>query len=175
MKSSITLKHIFENNYKYIGLKYFQNEEIDSIVKLLPNVKRSSEFNLPCIPYSKENLDLIYRVFKGIAWINGNHFFPHKRNPNNKVLIIPKRDKTRYPKDYRFCPDSYIQKLELKNYSINTAQTYISCFEKFIKLVEFIVLLKSLIFSVYISSCFSFSFILTSFDPISEFRSLRVF
>ncbi|WP_394347002.1 site-specific tyrosine recombinase/integron integrase [Winogradskyella tangerina] len=40
-----------------------------------------------------------------------------------------KREK---PTGYRHCPESYLDKLELKRYANNTVKSYVSCFERFI-------------------------------------------
>lgn len=36
------------------------------------------------------------------------------------------------PVGYKACPDTYLQKLELKKYATNTIKTYVACFEKFL-------------------------------------------
>ena len=43
---------------------------------------------------------------------------------------------------YKACPETYLQKLELRKYAYNTARTYIQCFERFINHYQEIELLS---------------------------------
>lgn len=40
--------------------------------------------------------------------------------------------KRNLPVGYKACPDTYLQKLELKKYATSTIKTYVACFEKFL-------------------------------------------
>ena len=50
----------------------------------------------------------------------------------DKIVTIDSFRKRKLPPDYRECPKEYLQKLELKKYSLNTAKIYIHYFEDFI-------------------------------------------
>jgi site-specific recombinase XerD len=81
---------------------------------------------------SKENLDKIYTIFKGVAWVNSKYFFKDK--PINLNIPEPdysyqKQKKTKYS---RKCPNEYIEKLQVLRYSTNTVNTYVPMFEEFI-------------------------------------------
>ena len=78
-----------------------------------------------------QNLEAIFSTFKGIAWVSGQHFFRRPIDNGNPLLKITQERKDRH-EGYRFCPDDFIQKLELNYYSASTAKTYISLFERFI-------------------------------------------
>jgi site-specific recombinase XerD len=130
---SITLKHLFIKNEKQIGIQFYPNKMVQTVIKGLPEVKWSSDFNMAYLKNTPKNLTLIFEDFKGIAWINCAHFFPkNKSKINNSPVKVDDFRKRTVAKNYRTCPESYLQKLELKQYAINTAKTYIQLFEKFI-------------------------------------------
>lgn len=80
----------------------------------------------------KENLEAIFRKFRGIAWINCQYFFPNRPvNKGHQNLDINHFRKRELPEGYRRCPEAYLQKLELRKYAYNTARTYISLFEAY--------------------------------------------
>lgn len=132
----ISLHHLLINNIKCIGIKFYPNKVIQALIKELPNIKWDKNTQMAYIPNTPTNLGLIYSTLKGVAWVNGKYFYRNKplKEPvkeENQVkttdIKTNKNDKT-----YRTCPHTYLQKLELKKYSLNTARVYISCFEKFI-------------------------------------------
>ncbi|WP_067148997.1 site-specific tyrosine recombinase/integron integrase [Pseudotamlana agarivorans] len=130
---SITLKHLLIKDQRFIGLQFNTDKVIHALVKQLPEVKWSKEFNMAYIKNTKENLDLIYKIFTGVAWVNANYFFDKKpRNENTEPLDITWFRNRAIPQNYRLCPTSYLDKLEIKKYANNTARMYISAFEAFI-------------------------------------------
>jgi len=130
---TITLKHLLIKGTKQIGLEFKPNKTINTFVKTLPNIKWSNKFEMAYIENNHKNLTTLFKVFKGIAWINGGHFFPKSKSKSNNTPVTVDDFRRRKPiSNYLTCPESYLQKLELKHYSINTAKTYIQLFEKFI-------------------------------------------
>lgn len=130
---TITLKHLHINNQKYIGLQFYPNKLLQTVIKGLPNVKWSKKFNMAYVINNKENLDTIFRDFRGIAWVNCKHFFNNRIiNKNNEPINVDDFRKRDLPGEYKICPDAFLMKLELKQYAFNTAKTYISMFEQFI-------------------------------------------
>ena len=129
----IVLKHLLIENKKFIGLKFNSDKVLNSLIKELDGIIWSPEFNLYCLPNSKINLDAIFNLFRGVAWINTNYFFERsnskKLDEDFDVKWFRKRQK---PTGYKCCPESYLEKLELKHYANNTVKTYVSCFERFI-------------------------------------------
>ncbi len=128
----ISLKHLLIEGRKMIGLQFYPDSEIQAIIKSLPEIKWSDAYGMAYLPNTKENLSLIYRKFKGIAWVNGNRFYTNKpAKPESTPIDLDKyRKKNRYTSGKK-CPDSFLSKLELKRYSEHTARTYISMFERF--------------------------------------------
>ncbi len=130
---NITLKHLLINNKKQIGIKFYPDKLIQTVVKGLPNVKWSKKFDMAYLENNTENLNLIFKDFKGIAWINCNSFFPgNKPKTNSSPVKVNDFRERALPEDYRKCPEEFLQKLELKQYALNTAKTYINLFERFI-------------------------------------------
>lgn len=130
---SLTIKHLLIDQKKCIGIKFNSDSVLQALVEQLPDISWSKEFNMHYLPNKKSNLELIFKTFHGIAWVNGNYFFPDKIiNENNPVVKLDRYRKRKPVKGYRLCPESYLLKLELKRYSANTVKNYISSFESFI-------------------------------------------
>ena len=73
------------------------------------------------------------KTFRGVAWINGQYFFGNGMRPlNEKAPEIDYYRKRKLTLGYKPCPEEYLQKLEIRKYSLNTARSYIAHFEKFI-------------------------------------------
>lgn len=130
---NITLKHLLINNEKQIGIKFPPDKMVHTVLRGMPNIKWSKEFNMAYIKNNPKNLNLIFEDFKGIAWINCSSFFPNNKSKTNSTPVkVNDFRKRELPKNYRKCPESFLQKLELKQYANNTAKTYINLFERFI-------------------------------------------
>jgi site-specific recombinase XerD len=129
----ITLRHLLIKNQKCIGVKFYPDKVIQALIKQLPNPKWSEEHQMIYLPNHKANLDAIFSTFKGVAWVDTKYFYKDK--PIHKNREAPNIDSLKnrtLRKDYRACPNDYLQKLELKKYALNTVKTYVTCFEAFI-------------------------------------------
>lgn len=129
----ITLKNLLIEGKKCIGLKFFQDKVLQALVNELPNVEWSEAFNMHYVPNSSAAMDEIFEQFRGVAWVNCNHFFTNSGfSRNNEAIDVNWFRNRKHSEDYRPCPESYLLKLELKRYANNTVKTYVSCFEAFI-------------------------------------------
>lgn len=129
---NITLKHLLIDSKKQIGIQFYPDKVIQSIIKVLPDPKWSKDFGMVYILNTKENLTEIFNKFRGVAWVNCNYFFKDRQLQNeNESLDIEWFRNRKLPKGYKSCPAEYFQKLEIKRYSMSTARTYIGLFEKF--------------------------------------------
>lgn len=129
----ITLKNLVIGQEKCIGMKFFTDKVLHALVNELPNIKWSEEYNMNYVPNSPAALDAIFEKFRGVAWVNCNHFFTNSGfSRNNEAIDVAWFRKRKHGDDYRRCPESYLLKLELKRYANNTVKTYVSCFEAFI-------------------------------------------
>ena len=63
-QKSITLKHLLINGKKCVGLKFYPDKVIQALIKDIPDVKWSDEFNMPYAPNNKETIDKIFEVFR---------------------------------------------------------------------------------------------------------------
>jgi len=129
----ITLKNLMIKGQKCIGLKFFQDKVLQALFNELPGIQWSDEFHMNYVPNSPAALDGIFEKFRGVAWVNCNHFFTNSGfSRNNEDINVDWFRKREHPDGYRRCPESYLLKLELKRYANNTVKTYVSCFEAFI-------------------------------------------
>ncbi|MDA1121969.1 MAG: tyrosine-type recombinase/integrase [Bacteroidetes bacterium] len=132
-RRQITLKHLIINKEKMIGLKFYQDKVIHGLVKQLPNPRWSSQFSMVVLSYKPENLHAIFSTFKGVAWVDCRYFFTNRPiNPGNEDLTVDQFRRRKSRNGWRFCPEEFYQKLEIRKYSLNTARIYIAMFEKFI-------------------------------------------
>ena len=130
----ITLRHYLINQERCVGILFYPNKVIQALVKELPGVKWSKEYQVVYVKNNPENLNRIYEAFRGVAWINSKYFFKNKPvntygDGNGDISWAENRN---LPEDYKKCPKEYLQKLELKKYSNSTIKTYVMAFEKFI-------------------------------------------
>lgn len=132
-QKQVTLKHLYIENQKMIGLLFYPDKIMQALVKQLPNVKWSTQYEMAFIPNNDKNLNLIFDTFKGVCWINCSHFFPNKPiNISNEELSVDSFRKRKPKAGWRYCPEDFYQKLEIRKYALNTAKIYIQLFEKFI-------------------------------------------
>jgi len=130
---SITLKNLLIDEKRCIGIQHHPDKVIEALISGLPNQQWSEEFGMSYVPNVNENLTLVFKKFKGVAWVNCNHFFVNRPIKESKeVLDVEWFRKRTVTEGFRVCPEEYLSKLELKRYSNNTVRTYVSCFEVFI-------------------------------------------
>ena len=115
LNKTITLKHLLIKEEKQIGIKFYPNKIIQTIIKGLPDIAWSDKFGMAYLKNNPKNLTLIFEDFNGIAWINCTHFFPsRKTRTNNSPVTVNNFRKRELPENYRKCPEVFLQKLELK-------------------------------------------------------------
>lgn len=129
----VTLKHLVINEARYIGLQFRSDRVIQKLVKTLPSIQWSEYYGMVFTPNKPDNLNQIFELFKGIAWVNCSHFFTNRPiNDGNTPLSIDQYRKRPFRENWRYCPEPFYQKLETRKYSLNTAKIYIPMFERFI-------------------------------------------
>ena len=128
----ITLSHILIEGNKYIGLRFINDRRINTLITSLPDVRWDDGLNLYLLPNTKNNLNDLFSLFKGIAWIDCRLFFGQTRAKElNEIPDYSWHEKRETPQLVK-CPQVYLDKLALKKYSNNTAKTYVTCFERFL-------------------------------------------
>lgn len=129
----ITLKNLVIKQEKCIGLKFFTDKVMQALVRGLPGVRWSTEYGMAYISNTPANLELIFKTFRGVAWINCNHFYSKSSFGRQREPVNVEWFQNRAPVEGRkFCPNNYLRKLELKCYARSTIKTYVSCFEAFL-------------------------------------------
>ena len=125
----ITLKNLLIEDVKQIGIQFYPDKIIQALVKGLPSPKWSKEFDMVYLENTKTNLNLVFQTFRGVAWINCNHFFTNKPiNNGNETPDVSWYRNRIIPDGFRCCPEEYLLKLELKKYALNTVRIYVSFF-----------------------------------------------
>lgn len=134
----ITLRHILIDKIKCIGLQFFPHPAIHILIKSLDSVKWSAEFEMIYIPNTHSHFHSLFSTFKGIAWINCRYFLRNKpvHEGAEEVDLTPlkiqfEQSSETLPEQHPF-PIAYVEHLELKRYSLNTARTYTTLFSKFV-------------------------------------------
>ena len=128
----VTLKHLMIRQEKSIGLQYPSDKVLNALVNDLPGLEWSEHYRMNFVKNTAENLDLVFKTFRGVAWINCNHFYPRSTfGRNGEATDIQAMRNRTFIEGKRACPESYLAKLELKCYANSTVKTYVSCFEAF--------------------------------------------
>lgn len=137
LKKNISLKHLLIDGRKQIGLKYYPDKVIDALIKEIPKTKWSQEFGMVYTLNTTKNINLIFSLFKGVAWVNLSSFSSKRKFTNlNHSITVDSFRQRKIPKGIKSCPEEFFRKLELKRYSLNTARIYVSMFERFINAHE---------------------------------------
>lgn len=130
---NVTLKHLLINNTKCIGLKFFADKVLSRLVLDLSKVEWSDDYGMYYVPNNKIHLSEIFNLFRGVAWVNTNYFFTRSNAKQLREEFDVEWFRNRQSKeDHKVCPDSYLDKLQIRRYANNTVKTYVSCFERFI-------------------------------------------
>lgn len=132
----ITLRNLMIDGQRCIGLQYYPIRGIDLIVNDLSQVQYSDEYRMRYVANTEEVLHTIMQRFKGIAWINFKFFFKNKpihTYGGHEDFSALKEKNQRQNLVLHYCPPEYIQLLETRRYSLNTARTYCTLFADFVK------------------------------------------
>ena len=126
----ITLKNLFINDQQQIGLQFYPDHVLQALVKTLPDVQWSQQFGMVYLLKTPSNLDLLFKTFSGIAWLDCGLFMGRRAKNDNPDLEI---DPTLVNKSKRLppCPPEFIQRLQISRYAMSTAKTYIYYFRVF--------------------------------------------
>jgi len=126
----ITIYHILKDGEKHIGLQHLPDKVIEALKDQLPGIDYSDEHHMSCVPNTRDNLDGIYSKFKGVAWINSNHFFKNRKLESDSKTYISV-EKLKEDISVNRCPLPFLEKLVLKGYAKNTCRVYVQAFERF--------------------------------------------
>ncbi len=128
----ITLKHLYINDQKMIGIQFYPDKLIQAIIKQLPEPKWSEKYGMVYIRNTPDNTKAIFEKFKGLCWINCKYFYINRPvSTYNETLDINFYRQRKPEKGKRLVPEDFLQKLEIRKYSLSTAKSYIHHFEVF--------------------------------------------
>ena len=130
---TVNIGHLLVEGHRCIGIWHRHDPALDAITSGLPGYGWCQAGNTAYVPNSRNHLTAIFAGYKGVAWVNTSRFF--KRGKRDKPVDHYAKEalsKKMRVNGMRRCPVSYLDKLELKRYSKNTARAYISAFERFI-------------------------------------------
>lgn len=129
----ITIRHLMIEAQPRIGLQFHPNKVVQALTDSLPAIGWSEEHRMHHILNCPDNLTLLYKTFRGVAWVEGRYFFRNRPVRPDAEPVDMTALRTKSPiAGKKPCPDEYIALLETKRYSINTAKTYIKQFTEFI-------------------------------------------
>lgn len=132
-KKTITLRNLVVEGVKNIGLDYRRDKVLDVLCQQLEDVVWDDTEGMHRVPKTNVTLNKIFKVFRGVAWINLRYFYPNKPiHKGAEAINLDEIRKRVIRGNYRVCPESFLKKLELRRYAYNTAKAYIGCFEGFI-------------------------------------------
>jgi len=132
----LTLRNLMINGKKCIGLQHYPNKIIDILITGLGEVQYSEEYKMHYIPNSEANIKILITSFRGVAWINYKYFYKnkpiHTRGANENFSLLKEKYQGQ-EKLLNYCPAEYIQLLETRRYSLNTARSYCMLFADFVE------------------------------------------
>lgn len=131
----ITLRNLMIDGKKCIGLQHYPLRVIDLLISNLDHVRYSDEYRMRYVPNTEANLKVIMESFRGIAWLNYKFFYKnkpiHTHGTDEDFGLLKEKNKME-SEVLRHCPAEYIQLLETRRYSLNTARTYCTLFANFV-------------------------------------------
>lgn len=130
----VTLRHLMIGGKPQIGLQYYPDKVVQALTETLAGLAWSDEHRMHHVPNTPDNLTMIYRIYRSVAWVEGKYFFRNRpvRSGAEPVDFTSLKQIAASKSTRRTCPEEYIALLETKRYSLNTARTYISQFTEFI-------------------------------------------
>lgn len=132
-KRSVNLKNLLVEGERHIGLLYHRDKVVDALTQQLDKLQWHEQYGMYHVPNTKANLDRIFALYKGVAWINGQGFFGKRSAPEENPPLDIGRLRTRtLPQGHRRCPAAFYDKLELCRYALSTANHYVSHFGRFL-------------------------------------------
>lgn len=132
----LTLRNLMIDGKKCIGLQHYPVKVIDLLISDLHQVQYSHEYKMRYIPNTEDNVKILIERFRGVAWINYKYFYKnkpiHTHGSNENYTPLKEKYQTE-GQPLKHCPREYIQLLETRRYSINTARSYCMLFADFVR------------------------------------------
>ena len=113
----ISLSHLIINDQRQIGIKFYPDKVIQSLIKSIEGIKWSNKYGLAYLQNNNTNLNKIYTTFKGVASIDGRYFYINKplHDPvKAENLYRFTKERKAYTSDHKTCPKEFLQNLKPK-------------------------------------------------------------
>lgn len=106
----ISLKHLMINERKQIGIKFYPDKVIQALIKGLVGVKWSRQYSMAYITNTQSNIDLVFKTFRGVVWINTSCFFVNRPIHKGDQLVSVEGIRNRVLADsFRRCPEVFVE------------------------------------------------------------------
>lgn len=115
-------------------MQYYPMQAIEVLIGDLEGIGYSQQYGMRFIHNTPSNRQAIIDRFRGVAWINYKYFYKNKPIHTSGEGEDYSHLKQRHTKDISllsYCPKEYVELLETRRYSLNTAKNYCSQFAAF--------------------------------------------
>jgi len=129
---SLTLIHLSVDEGPMIGLRYRHSPLIDKLLKGIPSVRWVEEHKMNCVPNHPTYFNELMDTFKGHVWLDLEKFTGNSYGQEAQPLSMQQLRKRELPSRWKSCPTAFYDALEMRRYSLQTAKTYVSLFERFL-------------------------------------------
>ncbi|PWJ42435.1 site-specific tyrosine recombinase/integron integrase [Sediminitomix flava] len=130
----IKLSKLRINQQRFIRIDFENEEGIKQLIKQLPDVKWYNPLDCVFIPNTPYHLQSVFRLFKGLAWIDANALFQKRdlTKADTYTGLYQKYQRIKIGEKAKEALLLMLDRLEGLRYSVRTANIYLHCFEKFL-------------------------------------------
>ncbi len=132
MNKRIRLNKVQVEGKAYFHIIYPNEYGIKQLLKQLPDIRWFAPMKWVIIPHSKYHMQMVFRQFKGIAWVDAAKAFEGENDNSNTFDGL----RNRYEREQKHLShfdalQAVLNRLEGLRYSLNTARSYMSCLSLF--------------------------------------------
>ena len=131
----IRIETVTRNSENHVLIRFGFDEELITLVKQLPGIRWSAADKAWQMPNTKENVNRIFLLFRGKAWVDYNALKSQKpentpaRKDTNAGMILRKQLNESVLKKI----DQFVMWLQSKRYGENTIKTYSDALRTFLR------------------------------------------
>ncbi|HNB10482.1 MAG TPA: phage integrase N-terminal SAM-like domain-containing protein, partial [bacterium] len=131
----IRIETVTRNSENHVLIRFGFDEELITLVKQLPGIRWSAADKAWQMPNTKENVNRIFLLFRGKAWVDYNALKSQKpentpaRKDTNAGMILRKQLNESVLKKI----DQFVMWLQSKRYGENTIKTYTDALRTFLR------------------------------------------
>ena len=129
MPLSLHLEHRIHKERRYILMRFHADDDrLHETARALPDARYGARTNCWLVPNSRKHLNAIFTAFKGLAWIETDHFFGKKAESKARHKAANTAPKAPDPEPVQ----ELVRYMVDRRYAQNTIQTYRHCFLGFL-------------------------------------------